>query len=1088
MPELSGKLSLDGTQYNKTMSDAEKENAKFQRQVNQANKELNAFSRNASSAKSSLAGLAQSFKSGDIGGFITNARGAATAITSLIPAGASAGTALTSLGAAATTALGPVGLIAGAIAGIAGISIASIGAVEDFDKSMRSLSALTGVTGKALDEMGDNAIEMSDKYGIAATEIVGSMEKIGSQAPVLLQDKKAMAEVTEAAIVLQKAAGNISMDESSAAITTVMNQMGVEASEATNIINALAAGSQKGSADINYLNQSIAKCGAQAAGSKMSYQQLVGAIETIGPKFASAEVAGTALNSMLIRLQTQGESKFNPAVVGMEKALDNLAAANLNAEQKVKLFGQAGLLAANTLIEQRKDYKEMTEAVTGTNTAYDQMNARSGGLATTFDKLKNSWNNFMIVIGQSAPIQTVIGLISLMGKGLTGLIQVCEKIVGAFNTTVEVIVAVFKKMWEYVKPQWDNLVGAITNSSIYQACARIFKAIYEFIIGVINKISNAWHAFLNWLGIESKKPETKVVDLKVNDSELKKIDEAVGSKSGKKSKTIDFDKGSLEFYKQELSKLEDKLTKKKLSLVDVEKTKQSISDLKKQIEEKEIELGLRAKPGSLENIESQISEIDSKLKKLDPKIDSATIMKLQVDKEALLEAKKNVTNAVNGVVINGSEFTTNGASGSLQEAGDRVAYYKQRIQVETEGTEQYYELADNIREWTEKEHNLRVKMDLDTSGIPENTQEWFDKRIQIIQAEIKAIPTDTKKYDEKVKELKELKAKEQVINAKIALDTNLGKDGSLSKIQAEINNIKGQIDLEVYGSDDYWKLKKDLKELEDKEHEIKVKMNLDDMSALDKYDTFVGMFDGIDGVVNSFTSLTQAIEEDGNAWEVFMSTISVVDSIINSVMATMQAYQLVVSLLTTTKEGAAAAEGAHAAASVTSAAATIAESAASKEEATTEAGAIAPKTAQVAANKALEASVLDLAAAQIFLAHAGIPFVGTGLASGFVSTMMAVMAAQHAASLGLQAFADGGIVNGKTTIGDMNMIRVNGGEMVLNKKQQSNLFDAIDKNKLGSNNNGRMVADVKVKGTDMYLMFKNLSKIEKSVGKDIGIR
>ena len=97
MPELSGKLTLDGSQYNKTLTDAEKQNARFARQVNSANKTLDSFQRNAKNASSSISGMINSLRSFDIGGFTANARGAATAITSLIPAGASAGTAISSL-------------------------------------------------------------------------------------------------------------------------------------------------------------------------------------------------------------------------------------------------------------------------------------------------------------------------------------------------------------------------------------------------------------------------------------------------------------------------------------------------------------------------------------------------------------------------------------------------------------------------------------------------------------------------------------------------------------------------------------------------------------------------------------------------------------------------------------------------------------------------------------------------------------------------------------------------------------------------------------------------------------------------------
>ncbi|MCH5241790.1 MAG: hypothetical protein J1F67_05130 [Muribaculaceae bacterium] len=50
----------------------------------------------------------------------------------------------------------------------------------------------------------------------------------------------------------------------------------------------------------------------------------------------------------------------------------------------------------------------------------------------------------------------------------------------------------------------------------------------------------------------------------------------------------------------------------------------------------------------------------------------------------------------------------------------------------------------------------------------------------------------------------------------------------------------------------------------------------------------------------------------------------------------------------------------------------------------------------------------------------------------------------------LQGFESGGIVGGTSTVGDRTLIRANKGEMILNPRQQDNLFKAIDNNRLGS--------------------------------------
>ena len=84
------------------------------------------------------------------------------------------------------------------------------------------------------------------------------------------------------------------------------------------------------------------------------------------------------------------------------------------------------------------------------------------------------------------------------------------------------------------------------------------------------------------------------------------------------------------------------------------------------------------------------------------------------------------------------------------------------------------------------------------------------------------------------------------------------------------------------------------------------------------------------------------------------------------------------------------------------------------------------------------------------------------------------------------AYADGGIIKGGTTIGDYNIARVNAGEMILNQRQQSNLFDMI--NDGVSNNAGTTVSEVRIKGSDLYLALKNYGSTRQVLGKNIGIK
>lgn len=59
-----------------------------------------------------------------------------------------------------------------------------------------------------------------------------------------------------------------------------------------------------------------------------------------------------------------------------------------------------------------------------------------------------------------------------------------------------------------------------------------------------------------------------------------------------------------------------------------------------------------------------------------------------------------------------------------------------------------------------------------------------------------------------------------------------------------------------------------------------------------------------------------------------------------------------------------------------------------------------------------------------------------------IASIIATITALFASFAG--SFADGGIISGSSFHGDKMLARVNAGEMILNQKQQGNLFNALN--------------------------------------------
>lgn len=97
-----------------------------------------------------------------------------------------------------------------------------------------------------------------------------------------------------------------------------------------------------------------------------------------------------------------------------------------------------------------------------------------------------------------------------------------------------------------------------------------------------------------------------------------------------------------------------------------------------------------------------------------------------------------------------------------------------------------------------------------------------------------------------------------------------------------------------------------------------------------------------------------------------------------------------------------------------------------------------------------------------------------------IATIVATIASTFASIMSaVGAFADGGIVGGGSTIGDHMIARVNAGEMILNGRQQANLFKMINDGQEANKSNVHVVVSGKVRGKDLELVLANLNGVKK---------
>lgn len=169
--------------------------------------------------------------------------------------------------------------------------------------------------------------------------------------------------------------------------------------------------------------------------------------------------------------------------------------------------------------------------------------------------------------------------------------------------------------------------------------------------------------------------------------------------------------------------------------------------------------------------------------------------------------------------------------------------------------------------------------------------------------------------------------------------------------------------------------------------------------AVNSFDSLRNGWDSVKGIGSGIQGVTDALENNGNAWQTITGIIDGFLQIYDGISAIVG----IINMITTATQ---VSTGAN----VAQAGAITASTAASTADTVVQEAAAAAKLPVIAANKATTASYLELAAAQYMAAHASIPFAGFGIGAGFSTSAAALVQSIGAIS----AFANGGIVSGPT--------------------------------------------------------------------------
>jgi TP901 family phage tail tape measure protein len=314
----------------------------------------------------------------------------------------------------------------------AALMMSGFNAVKDFDESLASLRAITGLTGKAFIPFKQEIMAVGDATKMAYPDVAKAFELIGSAKPELLDNAKAMGQMTKAAILLSKASG-MDLTMSAASLTKAMNQFGVGADQAAKFVDILSTSEQKGTATTQQIVDALINGGSTAKTLGLSFDETNAVIQAYAKAGVLGSEAGTQMAAVLGKLATVTKKEFNPTQVGATKAIDNLAKANLKYTDILALVGPEKAKFLATLLTQNPVLQKLSGNLYDVGNAQKQANERSQSFTVAIEQLTAKFKNLFISANEST---------GMLGKFGGVVVWVTDNL-GAILTVIGVSIAAY---------------------------------------------------------------------------------------------------------------------------------------------------------------------------------------------------------------------------------------------------------------------------------------------------------------------------------------------------------------------------------------------------------------------------------------------------------------------------------------------------------------------------------------------------------------------------------------------------------------------------------------------------------------------
>jgi TP901 family phage tail tape measure protein len=324
----------------------------------------------------------------------------------------------------------------------------------DFEARMKEVQAVTQMTDKEMEGLGDSARALAKEFGGDPSDQMESFGAIIARfGPDIAKDREALSAMGRDVSVLSKSMGGDTVGAMDA-LTTAMLQFGVDlsnpkqaAEEMTRMMNVMAAAGNEGASEVADTAEALKNAGVAAKNANVTFEESAAALEALAQGGREGTEGGISFRNVLGKMggldiiPRKAQEKLRQLGVDygivsdktlpFVERLRELKKAQADATLIAQIFGVENAAAANILLDSIDAQEEMTQAITGTNAAYESAEIIMDSQSERMSRM-NAWLNdlkigFFNVAGSITPfisgLGTAAATVASMAAAVTGIRQ-----------------------------------------------------------------------------------------------------------------------------------------------------------------------------------------------------------------------------------------------------------------------------------------------------------------------------------------------------------------------------------------------------------------------------------------------------------------------------------------------------------------------------------------------------------------------------------------------------------------------------------------------------------------------------------------